>query len=123
MYGSYLAYISSKKKKGRCPNRLYCIYLQNFLAAALNENFVRKYKESVMTHCGRAAVLDFLHAQNDVLRHTDAEIRMSQNLNPRSFGYFVPGIYKFFNNSFCFIHLRVFIVHKIIGCIIDFIVR
>ena len=37
-----------KKKNTLYQNRLYSIYLQNFLTATLNENFVRKYKESVI---------------------------------------------------------------------------
>ena len=63
LYVHFFLFFYEQKRKKRTKERennvyqnsLNCIYLQNFLTASLNENFVRKYQESVTGSCGRAA--------------------------------------------------------------------
>ena len=47
--------LKQERENNVYQNSLNCIYLQNFLTASLNENFVRKYNESVISYSGRAA--------------------------------------------------------------------
>ena len=62
-YSIVLNRVLEQKRKKRTKERennvyqnsLNCIYLQNFLTASLNENFVHKYNESVISYSGRAA--------------------------------------------------------------------
>ena len=63
LYVHFFLFFYEEKRKKRTKERennvyqnsLNCIYLQNFLTASLNENFVRKYNESVISYSGRAA--------------------------------------------------------------------
>ena len=63
LYVHFFLFFYEQKRKKRTKERennvyqnsLNCIYLQNFLTASLNENFVRKYNESVISYSGRAA--------------------------------------------------------------------
>ena len=63
LYVHFFLFFYEQKRKKRTKERennvyqnsLNCIYLQNFLTASLNENFVHKYNESVISYSGRAA--------------------------------------------------------------------